>query len=268
MARLDMMLVERGIVQSRARAKRLIQEGQVLVNGNVCKKPAFAVGEADILLLRADDFPYVGRGGLKLAHAIRIAKLDVVGKIGLDIGASTGGFTDCMLRHGAAKVFAVDVGHDQLAASLRQDSRVINLEGTDIRTLSQSAIGTPVDIVTSDVSFISQELVLPAAVPFCKENGMFVILIKPQFEAGRSAIGKHGIVRDKKAHEAVLQRMLALFQRLSLELVALCPSPIMGGSGNVEYLAILKKSGQIGMTPAVSKIITEAFHQTGKEQRT
>lgn len=242
MPRLDAALVERGLAQSRQRAKELILEGHVLAGGKVCTKPSFPVEAEDVLVVTGGGIAYVGRGGLKLEHALTAGKIDLTGQICMDIGASTGGFTDCMLQKGAAKVYAVDVGHGQLAPSLRQDARVVNWEGTDIRLLPADRLEHPVDFFSVDVSFISLKLVLPAAVEFLRDGGKAAVLIKPQFEAGRENIGKKGIVTSRKAHWKVLTEIRQLFADLGLSLRLLCPSPVRGGSGNREYLAVLEKS--------------------------
>lgn len=266
MPRLDLAVVQNGLAPSRQRAKMLIQNGQILVNGTACTKPAFAVSETDIITLQGCDIPFVGRGGLKLEHAIKIMQLDLNGLTCMDIGASTGGFTDCMLQYGAAKVYAVDVGHGQLAESLRRDSRVINWEGTDIRRITQDQLEEPIAFFSVDVSFISLHHVLPSAVSLLQTGGKAVILIKPQFEAGRENVGKNGLVLSRKVHCQVLMQILALLHALGLSVQLLCSSPIQGGSGNVEYLAVVQKSAEDAGTLDVTTVVDAAFAQAKKEK--
>lgn len=238
--RADAALHERGIVRSRARAKALIQNGNVLLNGKVLEKASVLVGESDILTL-LEDLPFVGRGGLKLAGAFEAFPLELAGRICMDIGASTGGFTDCMLQRGAAKVYAIDVGHGQLDESLRQNPAVVNMEGTDFRTVYPQDLQETPDFAGIDVSFISLKLVLPGAHFLLADKADCVALIKPQFEAGRKNISKKGIVRDAKAHVQVLEGILTFAQELGFACAGLCVSPIHGGDGNVEYLAHFTK---------------------------
>lgn len=238
--RADIALTERGLVQSRSRAKALIAEGKVCLNGRPLTKPAELVEDSDVLTLEAD-LPFVGRGGLKLAGALEVFPLSLAGRVCMDVGASTGGFTDCMLQNGAAKVFSIDVGHDQLAQSLRENPAVVNLEGTDIRKLSSSDLTPVPDFAGIDVSFISLRLVLPAVYTLLYNSADCAALIKPQFEAGREHIGKHGIVKNPKAHVQVLQDTLAFAAEIGFAVSGLTVSPIHGGSGNVEYLAWLTK---------------------------
>ena len=205
MTRLDVLLLQRGLVGSRQRAKNLITNGQIQVDGVVCTKPAKLTEETAELAMLGEDLRYVGRGGLKLEWILEQQNLSLEQATCMDIGASTGGFTDCMLQHGAKKVYAIDVGHGQLADSLRQDERVVCMEGTDIRTLPQTAIAEPIDFISVDVSFISLERILPDICRFLSDTGRAVLLIKPQFEAGRSDVGKNGIVRSKNVHVRVLR---------------------------------------------------------------
>ena len=241
MGRLDAELVARGLVSGRDRAASLIREGRVRVNGRTAAKPAMQVTEADAL--EADDTPYVSRGGLKLAGALQTFGLDVRGLTAVDLGASTGGFTDCLLHGGAAKVWAVDVGHDQLAAKLREDPRVVPLEGLDARRVTRETVGgqSP-DLVVTDLSFISLKGVFPAISALLDEAGRCVALIKPQFEAGRAAVGKNGVVRDKTVHARVLREVDAAAREAGLYLQRICESPIRGGEGNTEYLALYAKT--------------------------
>ncbi len=237
--RLDAALVARGLAPSRERAKEHIKNGLVTVDGKVAKKPAQPVSDdADIACNATDDF--VGRGGYKLEKALNEGHYDLTDKIALDVGASTGGFTERMLLGGAKTVFALDVGHGQLHERLKNDTRVVNLEGTDVRSdKAKTAIAEhSVDFCSVDVSFISLKQILPALPVFLKNGADLVCLIKPQFEVGRSAIGKGGIVKDKKAREHVVCDLMPTFSERHFLVRTLLTSPITGGDGNVEYLAL------------------------------
>ena len=224
MARLDAAIVQQGLVPSRQRAKTLIQNGQISVNGKVCTKPAFAVEETDQITMEGSDIPFVGRGGLKLEYALEQTKRSLDGLVCLDIGASTGGFTDCMLQRGAAKVYAIDVGHGQLVQSLRENPRVVNWEGTDVRSIAPEQLEQPADFFSVDVSFISLHHVLPYVLPLLKPDAAGAILIKPQFEAGRENIGKNGLVQSQRVHVQVLGNILTLLSALGLTVQLLCPN--------------------------------------------
>ncbi|MBR7037952.1 MAG: TlyA family RNA methyltransferase [Oscillospiraceae bacterium] len=237
--RADAAMVARGLCKSRTRAKALIEEGKVYCGERPVAKPAEDIAETATLTLRGDDLRYVGRGGLKLEGALGAFPVSPDGRVCMDIGASTGGFTDCMLQNGAALVYAVDVGHDQLDARLREDPRVVDLEGTDIRRMPPPA-QTPT-FCSIDVSFISLRLVLPAAFALLADEADCIALIKPQFEAGRAALGKHGIVRSAKAHVQVLEELLTFAQEIGFAVQGVCVSPVRGGSGNIEYLTYLTK---------------------------
>lgn len=238
--RFDLALVTRGLCDTRSRAKMCICEGHAAINGIVCTKPAQPIAESDVLEI-TEALPFVGRGGLKLAHALTQFKISPKGLQCLDIGASTGGFTDCMLQNGAAHVLAVDVGHDQLAEVLRRDPRVTVMEGTDIRSLAPDSKGLPAAFASCDVSFISLTYILPLLPKLLTSGAMAVLLVKPQFEAGRKAIGKNGIVRDSKVHAQVLRNIRDAAVQVGLIPIADCPSPIAGGSGNTEFLLLLQK---------------------------
>ncbi len=240
MLRLDAALVARGLCETRNRAQTSIAEGHVTVNGIVCLKASRKVSEEDALCL-TESLPYVGRGGYKLAYALAEFKLSVQGLRCLDIGASTGGFTDCMLQNGAASVLAVDVGHDQLAPSLRDDPRVTSLEGTDLRALSPDTKGLPAQFAACDVSFISLKQIIPHLAPLLAPDAFAVLLIKPQFEAGRSALGKNGIVRDAKNRERIVREISDFAASVGFFPLGTCESPIRGGSGNTEYLLCLQR---------------------------
>ncbi len=234
--RLDTLLVEHGLVESREQARRLIQAGSVLVNGQVLDKPGAQVSvEADISV--RETLRYASRGGLKLEAALDAFGIDPSGMIAVDVGASTGGFTDVLLQRGAQRVYAIDVGYGQLAWRLRQDPRVVVMERTNIRYLA--GLPEPVDLAVVDVSFISLQLVLPVIWRLLKPDGQIVALIKPQFEAGRGQVGKGGVVRDPGVHRAVLHRLLGWAREQGLSPRGLLRSPIMGPAGNVEFLAHL-----------------------------
>lgn len=239
MIRLDAALVERGICTTRSRAQASISEGHVTVNGTVCMKAAQKVADTDILAL-TEPLPFVGRGGYKLRFALAEFRLSVQGLHCLDIGASTGGFTDCLLQNGAAGVLAVDVGHDQLAAELRNDPRVIVREGTDLRLLSPESEGLPAEFVCCDVSFISLKQIIPLLPALMTPEAKAVLLVKPQFEAGRAALNKNGIVRSEKLRQQVLTDIREFAANTGFLPVGDCESPIKGGSGNTEYLLCLQ----------------------------
>ncbi len=250
--RADIALTERGLCKSRSRAKILIQEGKVLRDGVPVARPSEMIEDAQVLTV-AEDLRYVGRGGLKLEGALAAFPIDPKGRICLDIGASTGGFTDCMLQRGAGHVYAVDVGHDQLDPVLAEDPRVDNLEGTDIRDLRD--LPQVPDFCSIDVSFISLRLVLPEAYRLLADTADCIALIKPQFEAGRAALGKHGIVKSGKAHLQVLTEILAFAQETGFSVQGVCVSPIQGGSGNIEYLAHLSKGRVRGALPDLRELV-------------
>jgi 23S rRNA (cytidine1920-2'-O)/16S rRNA (cytidine1409-2'-O)-methyltransferase len=232
--RLDRLILERGLVESREKAQALIMAGEVLLNGQKAAKPGQAVPDDSRIEILARP-PYVGRGGLKLAGALAHFAIDVAGRICLDIGASTGGFTDALLQAGAVRVHAVDVGAGQLDWKLRTDPRVVLREGINARALKFEDIGERVDIIACDVSFISVTLILPAAVPLLRPAGQMVILIKPQFEAGRGQVGKGGIVRDPAIHQAACERVARAVRGLGFE-TSMMESPILGAQGNKEFL--------------------------------
>ena len=246
--RLDILLVQRGLIGSRERAKRVIMAGKVLVEGQKIDKAGTTVNtEAEIRLL-GGDIPYVSRGGLKLAKALEVFGLKLQGKRAADIGASTGGFTDCMLQNGAAKVYAIDVGYGQLAWKLRTDERVVNMERTNIRNVTLADIGEPLDFASIDVAFISLEKVLPVALGLLQEHGEITALIKPQFEAGREAVGKKGVVRDPQVHREVIHNVISFSRSQGLVIRALTYSPVKGPEGNIEYLVWLSKDNQAADT--------------------
>lgn len=239
-SRLDAWLVEHGLVASRERARALILAGQVRVGGQVVSKAGAQVAADADVTLTAPDHPYVGRGGIKLAHALDVFAVSVEGRRGLDVGASTGGFTDVMLQRGARDVVAIDVGHNQLDWKIRSDSRVLVREGVNARVLTSDDVPHMVDVVTIDVSFISLRLIFPSLPPFLVDDADIVALVKPQFEAGREEVGKGGLVTDPSVHDAVIAR--ATEEALASGLVrhGVTPSPIAGATGNREFFLHLK----------------------------
>ena len=237
--RLDVLLLEKGAVPSRQRARSMIMAGNVLVNGQMVDKPGALITTTDRIELRGADLPYVSRGGLKLEGALRSFGLNVSGWVCLDVGASTGGFTDCMLRQGAARVYAVDVGYGQLAWSLRQDPRVTVIERTNIRNMPADRVPESVDLVTIDVSFISLRIVVPAVLRFLKPRGRLLPLIKPQFEVGKGQVGKGGVVSDPEQRSRVIAELTQFFNALQLHCSQAVPSPITGPKGNQEFFMLL-----------------------------
>ena len=260
MARLDAELVSRGIARSRQRAKEMIQAGSISVNGSSITKASAEVSPDDVIESSEEEL-YVGRGALKLEKAAAEFGLDFDGKTCIDIGASTGGFTDLMLSRGAAKVFAVDVGHGQLAEKLRSDPRVVNMEGTDIRTVSAEDLGGCADIITVDVSFISLKMILPKVYELLNENACAAVLIKPQFEAGRSGISKNGIVKDRKVHLRVLREIDEFARETGFVCEKYTYSPVKGGSGNIEYLVQLCRSGAPAAVHDLKALVESAFEK-------
>ena len=253
--RLDQLLVEQGYVTGRDRAKSLIMAGQVYVNGQKADKAGDEYKNTDAIEVRGERLRYVSRGGLKLEKAMTVFPLSLNGKLCCDFGASTGGFTDCMLQNGAQRVFAFDVGYGQLAWSLRNDPRVVNFERTNIRYLTEEHLPDPVDFISIDVSFISLALILPV-----------VALIKPQFEAGRDKVGKKGVVRDPKIHEEVIHNVLNCMVSIGFSVKGISFSPVKGPEGNIEYLLYAEKTGMPVETPdlsddAIQKLVEEA-HRT------
>ena len=259
--RLDQLLVDRGLAKSRERAKRRIMAGEVLVDEQKVDKAGTLVKPEAKIRLLGDDLPYVSRGGLKLAKAMEVFGVTLTGKVAADIGASTGGFTDCMLQNGAVKVYAIDVGYGQLAWKLRQDSRVVNMERTNIRYVTLADLGTPVDFASIDVAFISLEKVLPVTKELMTADGEVIALIKPQFEAGREYVGKHGVVRDPAVHRSVVGRIVAYARSLGFVTKGLTFSPVKGPEGNIEYLVWLTKdAGAADGVPdgSVAEVVAEA----------
>ena len=240
--RLDAELVSRGIIQSRERAKAEIMAGKVYVNGQKADKAGELVTPADNIEFRGEQLKYVSRGGLKLEKAMELYGFRLDGKVCMDVGASTGGFTDCMLQSGASKVYSVDVGYGQLAWNLRQSEKVVNLERTNIRYITKEQVPDTVDFVSIDVSFISLGLVIPVLPPLLADDAMMVCLVKPQFEAGREKVGKHGVVHDPATHIEVLERAVGFAKKSGFGIVGIEFSPIKGPQGNIEYLMVLSRS--------------------------
>ena len=247
--RLDLLVYEQGAAESREKAKALIMAGLVYVDNQKADKPGDMYPEEAPIEVRGKGLAYVSRGGLKLEKAMSAFGLGLEGALCMDVGASTGGFTDCMLQNGARKVYAVDVGYGQLAWGLRNDPRVVNLERTNARYLTREQVPEPIDFMSADVSFISLSLILPAARPLLAEEGQAVCLIKPQFEAGRGKVGKKGVVRDKAVHQEVIE--------------GLTFSPVKGPEGNIEYLIYLQKAERPQLLEGVAgpRETVEASHQ-------
>lgn len=237
--RLDQLLVDLGKFESREKAKTSIMAGLVYIDGQKADKPGTSYPEDAQVEVRGNPIPYVSRGGLKLEKAMHAFGIDLSGSVCADIGASTGGFTDCMLQHGAKKVYAIDVGYGQLAWKLRTDERVVSMERTNIRYVTPQQIGQPLDFASMDVSFISLNLVLPVLSRLLRPGGAAVALVKPQFEAGREKVGKKGVVRDPAVHLEVLQNFSAHAQAHGFSVRGMTYSPIKGPEGNIEYLAAL-----------------------------
>lgn len=251
--RLDALLVRRGLAPSRERAQAYVLAGRVFVDGRRVDKPGTPVPEEAILEVRGPDHPYVSRGGLKLERALRDFRLDVRGAVALDLGAGTGGFTDCLLQHGAKRVYAVDVGHGQLHPRLRADPRVVVLERTHAKDLSQALIPEVLDFACADVSFISLARALPPLIPLLREGAAVVALVKPQFEAGRG-VAKRGVVQDPEVHRAVIRKVVEELSKHGLGAQAVVPSPIRGDAGNAEFLVLFRK----GASPSLPEEEIEA----------
>ena len=239
--RLDKLLVEKGIVQSRERAGALILAGRVAVEGRTIDKPGAQIEMEAELQLRGEDQPYVSRGGIKLKGALDAFEIDPKGMVVMDVGASTGGFTDCVLQRGASKVYAVDVGYGQLAWKLQKDFRVINLERINIRYLRREEVEGEMDLILIDTSFISIEKFLSHLLHFLKKGGAIVSLIKPQFEVGKGEVGKGGVVRDTTLHQKVIERISQFSRGLGLNVLGVIESPILGPKGNKEFFIYLRK---------------------------
>lgn len=262
--RLDVLLTERGLLDSRQKAQATIMSGIVFVNGQRVDKVGTAVSNDALIEIRGTTLPYVSRGGLKLEKAMQTFPLTLTGKICADIGASTGGFTDCMLQNGAKKVYAVDVGYGQLDWKLRNDARVVCMERTNARYLTHEEIPEELDFASVDVSFISLKLIFPALNGLLREGGEIACLIKPQFEAGREKVGKKGVVRDPAVHLEVLEHFLIHAKENHFTVLGITYSPIRGPEGNIEYLGFLRKSEEPDAAVDLQAIV-EASHTALKE---
>lgn len=263
--RLDIILHTKGLFESREKARGAIMAGLVYVNGERSDKPGVAYDPDCSIEVKGHAIPYVSRGGLKLEKAIREFGLNLEGAVCVDVGASTGGFTDVMLKNGASKVYAVDVGYGQLAWELRNHPRVVCMERTNFRYVTPEVIPEPLDFGSADVSFISLKLILPPLKSLVKEGGRVVCLIKPQFEAGREKVGKKGVVREPKVHEEVIEAIIATAKALAFSVVGLSYSPITGPEGNIEYLLYLVNGSSSDKADIpVADIVKEAFSNLGR----
>ncbi|MDD3893803.1 MAG: TlyA family RNA methyltransferase [Syntrophomonadaceae bacterium] len=260
--RLDILLHQQGLAPSREKARAMILAGEVTVNGTMYDKPGTNIDENGIIEIKSSRPPYVSRGGLKLEKAIKVFAVDFTNKTVWDVGASTGGYTDCALKHGARKVFALDVGYGQLDWTLRNDPRVVNIERTNIRYFDPELLGEIVDIVTIDVAFISTAKVFPVINAGLKDDGQVISLIKPQFEAGRDKVGKKGVVKDKGVHKQVLWERVQSANQAGLFCKNLTWSPIKGPQGNIEYFILLnKEQGNLQGLEAEIEQTVETAHQ-------
>ncbi len=260
--RLDVLLTEQGFAESRAKAQAIIMAGQVYVDGQKADKPGISYEESVNIEVRGETCPYVSRGGLKLEKALRDFGIDPTGYVCSDSGASTGGFTDCLLQQGAKKVFAIDVGYGQLDWKIRSDPRVVVMERTNVRYVTPEQLGEPLDLSVVDVSFISLSIVLPVIKTFLKPGqGQVTCLIKPQFEAGKEKVGKKGVVRDPAIHQEVLDTFVSLAHSLGFTILGLTFSPVKGPEGNIEFLGHLTLKDVAGITPDTANIVRQA-HQT------
>jgi len=265
--RIDLLVFEKGLAESREKAKALIMAGSVFVGGERIDKAGQMIDENADIEIKGKKLEFVSRGGLKLKGAIDHFDIKLDGVHAMDIGASTGGFTDCMLIHGAAKVYCVDVGYGQLAWKLRTDERVVNLERTNIRYFDDTILERPLDFGTIDVSFIGLKLVLPVLYRVLREGGRAVCLIKPQFEAGREAVGKKGVVRDPKVHAEVVERVLNLTQELGFTVLGVYHSPIRGPEGNIEYLMYVEKTAPVNNFEIDIKKLVADSHEAFKADK-
>lgn len=262
--RLDVLLVERGLADTRTKAQAVIMSGLVYVAGQKADKPGMPFEENVEIEVRGATCPYVSRGGLKLEKALRDFGVDPTGFVCSDSGASTGGFTDCLLQQGAKKVFAIDVGYGQLDWKIRSDPRVVVMERTNVRYVTPEQLGEPLDLSVVDVSFISLRIVLPVIKTFLKENsGQVLCLIKPQFEAGKEKVGKKGVVRDPAVHKEVLDDFVSLTKEIGFKICGLTFSPVKGPEGNIEFLAHLSLADVEGLEPDTALVVSQA-HATLK----
>ena len=261
--RLDVLLVEQGHAETRTKAQAVIMSGLVYVDGQKADKPGVSYEETVQIEVRTGGCPYVSRGGLKLEKALRDFGVDPTGYVCSDSGASTGGFTDCLLQQGASKVFAIDVGYGQLDWKIRSDPRVVVMERTNVRYVTPEQLGEPLDLSVIDVSFISLKIVLPVIKTFLKPTGQVLCLIKPQFEAGKDKVGTKGVVRDPEIHKEVLDDFVALTQEIGFTILGLTFSPVKGPEGNIEFLAHLTLDEKPGILPDTASVVADA-HETLK----
>ena len=262
--RLDQLIFEKGFAESREKAKALIMSGCVFLDGQRADKPGMSVSPDTEPEVHKKELAFVSRGGYKLDKAIRVFGIDPAGKRCIDCGASTGGFTDVLLQHGAEKVYAVDVGYGQLAWTLRNDPRVVNLERTNLRYVTKEQIPDLLDLAVCDVSFISLRLVMPAVAPLLKPDAEIMCLIKPQFEAGRELVGKKGVVRDAAVHEQVIRTVLEFMPSIGFSVQGLDYSPITGPEGNIEFLLYMSKSDADSVEPDISSLVERAHRELKK----
>lgn len=258
--RLDQLVFDLGLTESRERAKTTIMSGQIFVNGQRADKPGMSVDPDAQIELRGETMPFVSRGGYKLDKGLKVFPVSPEGKICIDCGASTGGFTDVLLQHGASKVYSVDVGYGQLAWKLRNDERVINLERTNLRYIDSQLIPDKIELAVMDVSFISVKLVLPAVKALMTDGADYICLIKPQFEAGREKVGKKGVVRDASVHKEVVESVLSFAESIGFSVMGLDYSPIKGPEGNIEYICHLK-NGSFQSEPLDIDAVIRASHE-------
>ena len=256
--RLDVLLVERGHADSRTKAQAIIMSGLVYVDGQKADKPGVSYEETVGIEVRTGACPYVSRGGLKLEKALRDFGVDPTGYVCSDSGASTGGFTDCLLQQGASKVFAIDVGYGQLDWKIRSDPRVVVMERTNVRYVTPEQLGEPLDLSVVDVSFISLKIVLPVIKTFLKSTGQVLCLIKPQFEAGKDKVGKKGVVREASTHKEVLDGFVSLANELDFKILGLTFSPVKGPEGNIEFLGHLTLDDKPGIQPDTAAVVAAA----------
>lgn len=271
--RIDALMVSLGVAPSREKAKEMIKNGNVYLNGKVVSKAGLLASDCDIIEYKGESERYVSRGGLKLEKAVDVFKLDLNGYLCIDIGASTGGFTDCMLQHGAQKVYSVDVGYGQLDWKLRNDERVVVMERTNARTITPDMFGEEISFASIDVSFISVRLILPALHGCLNDGATAVVLVKPQFEAGREKVGKNGVVREKETHREVFKTVAEFAQNNGFAVKELDFSPITGPKGNREFLLILKKTDNATekmprdlLESKIRNVVDEAHETLGREE--
>lgn len=258
-----MLLAEQGYADTRSKAQAIIMSGLVYVDGQKADKPGISYEETVGIEVRTGGCPYVSRGGLKLEKALRDFGVDPTGYVCSDSGASTGGFTDCLLQQGAKKVFAIDVGYGQLDWKIRSDPRVVVMERTNVRYVTPEQLGEPLDLSVVDVSFISLKIVLPVIKTFLKSTGQVLCLIKPQFEAGKEKVGKKGVVRDPQTHKEVLDQFVELTEQIGFTILGLTFSPVKGPEGNIEFLAHLTLDDRPGIVPDTALVVSQA-HETLK----